>query len=366
MSTHRVRALALRIIRQFRHDRRALALIFLVPLLVLALLGYLLRSDEGIPRIAVVDLDPAPQSAVAAAMAVLRQDRLFQVSTYPTEAAARERLRQGKLAAYVVFPQGFTAATRLGRQLPVRIVLQGADPSQSADVMQRLQRVAVRLAPRPSELQLRTEYLFGGRDLDRLDYFAPVLVGFFAFFFIFMLTSVSFLRERVQGTLERLMASPLRRGEIVLGYMLGFSFFALLQAVLILLFSVVALRVHYRGNLLLAFLIEALMVVGAVNLGIFLSAFARNEFQAVQFIPLVIVPQALLSGLIFPVDSMPAPLQVAAHFLPLTYATFGLRDVMIKGFGLLDGGVLLDLAVLLAFAALAVVAGTFTLRRRLA
>jgi ABC-2 type transport system permease protein len=365
VSTHRVRALALRIIRQFRHDRRALALIFLVPLLVLALLGYLLRSDEGIPRIAVVDSSQAPQSVVGAATAALRQDRLFRVSTAPTEAAARERLRQGKLAAYMVFAKGFTA-TRLGQQLPVRIVLEGSDPSQSADVMQRLQRVAARLAPSPSELELRIEYLFGGRDLDRLDYFAPVLVGFFAFFFIFMLTSVSFLRERVQGTLERLLASPLRRGEIVLGYMLGFSFFALLQAVLILLFSVVALRVHYRGNLLLAFLIEALMVVGAVNLGIFLSAFARNEFQAVQFIPLVIVPQALLSGLIFPVDGMPAPLQVAAHFLPLTYATFGLRDVMIKGFGLFDGGVLLDLAVLLAFAALAVLAGTFTLRRRIA
>ncbi len=362
----RVLALARRIMRQFQHDRRALALLFVVPLVVLALLGYLLRGQQEAPRLAVVDLDRVPGSLVPAAVQRIREERQFQLTAVATEGEADRRLRQGKVTAYLVFPQGFTAGARAGRRPPLHLVVEGSNPTESAAVIERLQRVIAQFAAAAGSPPLRTDYLYGGKTLDTLDFFAPVLIAFFAFFFVFLLTSVSFLRERVQGTLERLMASPITRGEIVLGYMIGFSFFALLQAVVILLFSVLVLRVHFRGNLLLAFFLEALLVIGAVNLGIFLSTFARNEFQAVQFIPLVIVPQALLSGLVFPVETMPAPLQVLAHFLPLTYATFALRDVMIKGFGLFDGGLPLDIAVLAAFVALAVVAGTLTLRRQVA
>src|SRR3979411_3487713 len=114
------------------------------------------------------------------------------------------------------------------------------------------------------------------------------------------------------------MASPLRRAEIVLGYMLGFTVLALVQSAEVLAFSLLVLHVHNVGNVALIFLLEALMAIAAVNLGIFLSMFARTEFQAVQFIPLVIVPQVLLSGILFPVSTEPKPLQYVSDALSLT------------------------------------------------
>jgi ABC-2 type transport system permease protein len=183
---------------------------------------------------------------------------------------------------------------------------------------------------------------------------------------VFVITIVAFLNERSQGTLERLMASPLRRGEIVLGYMLGFTVLALIQSAEVLVFSLAVLKVHNQGNVLLIFGIESLMVLAAVNLGIFLSMFARTEFQAVQFIPLVIVPQVLLSGILFPVSNEPKPLQVASDALPLTYAVNGLRDVMIKGADLTWPSLQLDAGVVAGFVVLVIVAGIATLRRRIA
>src|ERR1700730_15047058 len=162
------------------------------------------------------------------------------------------------------------------------------------------------------------------------------------------------------------MASPLRRGEIVIGYMFGFTAIALVQAAEVLIFSLIVLKVHNQGNVLMIFGLEALMAVGAVNLGIFLSMFARTEFQAVQFIPLVIVPQFILSGILFPVATEPKPLQVVSDVLPLTYAVNGLLDVMVKGADLSWPSLQLDTGVVAGFVAVLIVAGVATLRRRIA
>jgi ABC-2 type transport system permease protein len=148
--------------------------------------------------------------------------------------------------------------------------------------------------------------------------------------------------------------------------MLGFTVLALIQSVEVLVFSLAVLKVHNAGNVALIFGIEALMAIAAVNLGIFLSMFARTEFQAVQFIPLVIVPQFLLSGILFSVSSEPRPLQVLSDVLPLTYAVNGLRDVMIKGADLSWGSLQLDVGVVAGFIVVLVVAAATTLRRRIA
>ena len=199
-----------------------------------------------------------------------------------------------------------------------------------------------------------------------LDDLAPALVAFFAFFFIFLLAAVAFLRERTSGTLERLLATPLRRGELVAGYLAGFSLFALLQALVIIVFTVAVLRIHYQGNVATIFLIEAVLVVGAVSLGLAVSAFARNELQAVQFVPLILLPQVFLSGLLVPVDQLPDLLRPIAAVLPLTYANEALRSVMIDGAGLTDGLVLRDLGLLAGFALLTATAAVRSIRREVA
>ena len=118
--------------------------------------------------------------------------------------------------------------------------------------------------------------------------------------------------------------------------MLGFGLFALIQSAIIVLFTVYVLQVRYTGNLLWVFLVTLILALGAVNLGIFLSTYARNELQAIQFMPIVIAPQVFLSGLLWPVKDMPDWLQVVARALPLTYANKALTNIMIRGKGLAE------------------------------
>ena len=194
-----------------------------------------------------------------------------------------------------------------------------------------------------------------------LDYIAPALLATLALFFSFLLTGISFLRERSQGTLERLMASPVSRLDIVVGYLFGFFVFALTQTLIILLFTIYVLNVQYRGDLWQIFVFQIVIITGAVNLGIFVSTFARNEFQMVQFIPLMLFPQVFLCGVIWPVAQMPDYLQWLSKILPLTYAVDGLRDIMLAGKNLLDVG--FELAVLVGFAVVISVLAAITLRR---
>jgi len=194
-----------------------------------------------------------------------------------------------------------------------------------------------------------------------LDYIAPALLAALALFFSFLLTGISFLRERSQGTLERLMASPVSRMDVVVGYLFGFFVFALTQTLIILLFTIYVLDVHYYGDLWQIFIFQIVIIAGSVNLGIFISTFARTEFQMVQFIPLIIFPQIFLCGVIWPVEQMPDYLQWLAKFLPLTYAVDGLRDIMLAGKSLLD--VWFELVVLVGFAVLTSILAALTLRR---
>ena len=279
-------------------------------------------------------------------------------------ATAQDRLRKGTIAGYVLLPADFSQQALQMARIAPEVDLEGTQPAATADVLQALNQGLAAASAASVKVAPVVKRLHGAGGLDSLDYFGPAFIGLILFFLIFVVTSVAFLRERSQGTLERLMASPLRKSEIVIGYMLGFTAAALVQGVIVLLFALFVLRVHNEGNVAIVFLVEALLAIGAVNLGIFLSMFARTEFQAVQFIPLVLLPQVLLSGVLFPVGSEPLPLQYVSAVLPLTYAVNGLRDVMLKGAGLPAGGLQLDLAFCAGFAILAVAAAGSTLRRR--
>jgi len=194
-----------------------------------------------------------------------------------------------------------------------------------------------------------------------LDYIAPALLATLALFFSFLLTGISFLRERSQGTMERLMASPASRLDIVVGYLFGFFIFALTQTVIILFFTIYVLDVQYQGDLWQIFVFQTIVIIVAVNLGIFTSTFARTEFQMVQFIPLIIFPQIFLCGVLWPVEQMPEYLQWLSVIMPLRYAVDGLRDIMLWGKSLSDVG--FELGILVAFAVATSILAALTLRR---
>jgi ABC-2 type transport system permease protein len=136
------------------------------------------------------------------------------------------------------------------------------------------------------------------------------------------------------------------------------------QSLLILLFIILVLRVHYSGNLALIFLVSALLTIGSVNLGLFLSTFAHNEFQIVQFVPLVLGIQIFLSGIFWPIAQLPAALRPISYILPLTYANDALRGVMLKNSNI--GDISVQLTALLIFALLMVILSSLTMRRQIA
>jgi len=158
-----------------------------------------------------------------------------------------------------------------------------------------------------------------GEVFERPEPVAPILLGVFVFFLTYLLTSVGFLRERQSGTMERVLAAPVARSGVVVGYVAGYGVLAVLQSLVVLAAGVGFLDVTFEHGVALFFLLELLGALTALGIGIVLSLFARSEFQVVQFIPLVITPQVILGGTFLPVSDLPTYLELPARAMPLTY-----------------------------------------------
>ena len=364
MSPSRTLLIGRRVALQLARDRRTVALIFVVPTIVVILLGYVLRGGSGTITLLVTAESPndaAFGEAVAAAFARAAADEKLRIRPV-TQDEGRAMLRKGDAAGMVVL----TANGGL------RLVLEGTRPEITAMLTRLASQAAVMrsilagdspVSAPPSPVE--REFVRAGPELDIVDGFAPTFIAFFAYFFVFLLTSVAFLRERAQGTLERLMVTPVGRVEILAGYMLGLGVFALLQSFVVVGVAVLALRIHFYGNIVWVFLGVALLTLGAVNLGIVTSTFARNEFQAVQFMPVVVIPQALLSEAFFPLDGMPEWVRLLSRVFPLTYAVDVVKGVMVSGRGIEDRVIWTGMLALVAFAVAFLLAGAQTLRRRI-
>jgi ABC-2 type transport system permease protein len=201
------------------------------------------------------------------------------------------------------------------------------------------------------------------------DALGPALLALIPFVVMFLVTSVTTLRERSTGTLERLLAMPTGKGDFLGGYALAFGLVAAVQSVLAVALCIWVLDLDVAGP-------EGMLVVVAVAdavlgcaLGLFVSAFARTEFQAVQFMPAVVIPQLLLCGLFLPREAMPRVLEAISDVLPLSYAVDAMTAVSTttgSGFGGVDGDVWSDVAVVAGFALAGLALGAATLRRRTA
>lgn len=190
---------------------------------------------------------------------------------------------------------------------------------------------------------------------------APLL-GVFPFVVMFLITSVATLRERQSGTLERLLTLPVGKGDLVGGYALAFGLLAAVQAGIATAFAVWVLGLDIAGSLWLLVLVAVVDAVLGNALGLFVSAFARSEFQAVQFMPAFVLPQFLLCGLLVPRDRLPDLLAPVSDILPLSYAVDAMRTLTTSATSTAD--VLGDVLVVLAFAVGSIALGAATLRRR--
>ncbi|MCW2943671.1 MAG: antibiotic transporter permease [Actinoallomurus sp.] len=212
----------------------------------------------------------------------------------------------------------------------------------------------------PSLLMILLRYV-----MDRpqaFDRYGPILLGVFPFIVMFIVTSIGTLRERTSGTLERLMTMPLGKLDLLVGYALAFGVTALVQAGVVGVIALTWLGLDLQGPVWTLFLVTLLDALLGMALGLFASAFARTEFQAVQFMPAFVLPQVLLAGLFVPRGQMSAVLQWVADVMPLAYAVEAMREL--TWHRSVTGTLARDVAVISGCALLALVLGAATLRRR--
>jgi ABC-2 type transport system permease protein len=193
------------------------------------------------------------------------------------------------------------------------------------------------------------------------DHVAPSLLGIFPFTVMFLITSVATLRERTSGTLERLMTMPMAKLDLLLGYGFAFGMLAVAQVIVVVAVTL-WLGLTIAGSLWLLLLIAVLDALLGTALGLFVSAFARTEFQVVQFMPAVVLPQILLSGLFVPRNTMAPLLEWISDVMPLSYAVDATNEVTRRAD--LTGQILRDLAIVVGCVVLALMVGSVTLRRR--
>ncbi len=305
----RLQALVNRILHQFMRDKRTLALMLLAPLFILSLLWIVFEQSTFEPTIGAVGQGQIIKS--------LPKD----VEIFSTKESGSKAIKHQDIDGLLLFesPKSIT------------LVVEGSDQSKTQMTIKHAQSI-LKKKNGNNGIVFQTDYLYGSASLGQFDSFGPVLLGFFIFFFVFLISGISFLRERSSGTLERLLTTPLRIWEMVLGYVIGFGIIAVIQAALISWYTIYVLGMLMTGQFFYVIIVILLLSFTALTLGIFLSAFARNELQMIQFIPIVIVPQLFFSGL-FQLESMSKWISWIAPLTPIYYAANALRDVMIRGKG---------------------------------
>jgi len=221
-------------------------------------------------------------------------------------------------------------------------------------------RTVVLLVAVPSVLMILLRYVLNSEQ--RFSAVAPALLGIFPFTIMFLLTSVTTLRERTTGTLERLMTLPIGKLDLILGYALAFGLLAVLQVVVAAGISLTWLGLDIAGSIWVLLLIVVLDALLGTALGLFVSAFARTEFQAIQFLPVFVLPQFLLCGLFVPRGEMGWVLGAVSDVLPLSYAVDALTQVTRSAE--VDGTLVRDIGIIAGCVVLALLLGAATLRRR--
>jgi len=343
----RFRAMVTRVVKELIRDKRTLALMLIAPIIVLSLMNVVFDTnaethvkvgvDKTIPN-ALVDSFPSDE---------------VKVKTYDHSDNIKEKIQKDNLDAFITLDKS-----------TFHISYENEDPSNTAKVKALFQNILTtnKLKELSADVQklametgqkvqienfsIKNAYVYGGADSSFFDKIFPILIGFFVFFFVFLISGIALLRERTSGTLERLLATPVKRSEIVMGYLTGYGIFAILQTLLIVFYSIYLLDLQIAGSLMWVLVTNVLTALAALSMGIFVSTFANSEFQMVQFIPLVVIPQVFFSGLI-PLDSMASWVRNIAYIFPLRYAGEALTAIMIKGQGWSE--ISLDLGMLVVF-----------------
>lgn len=324
----RIIALINRIIKQTIHDKRTLALMMIAPLIVLTLVYCLFNLGEDINL----------KVGVYNTSEIFNDDLInmnLDIKEYVNKNNIEYIIKEDNLDGFIYEENN-----------NLYIVYENSSPQNSQKIKAIVQNVLMKNkiynisnlidSQIPSlnkgiDIEVNQSYIYGDEDMTYFDTINPMLIGFFVFFFVFLVSGISLLKERSNGTLYKLLATPIKRYEIVIGYLFGYGVFALIQTVIVVIFSVYILNMKIVGSIYLVLLCNVIIAFVALSLGILLSTFANSEFQMMQFIPIVIVPQIFFAGLI-PTSSMASWIQKISYIIPLNYGATALNDVIIRGY----------------------------------
>ncbi|MEH7235131.1 ABC transporter permease [Bacillus sp. JJ1562] len=348
----RIIALIKRIFQQLLRDKRTLALLFVAPLLILSLMYVMFNGDSSEPTLGVVDLDDT-------LIETLKENDISIVEFGQIKNPVKTILEHELDGLLVMENEQSTLTLTNNDPTSAKALQMKVNQVFAARSQEKLVSQIPNLGQVP-KIELETNYVFGSDETVFFDVLSPILIGFFVFFFVFLISGIGLLKERTTGTLERLLSTPIRRGEIVTAYLVGFGIFAIIQTVIVVFFAIKVLDVTLVGSIWNVLVINLLLALVALSLGILLSAFAASEFQMVQFIPVAVIPQIFFSGII-PLEGMANWLQAIAKVMPLYYAADALKGVMYRGLGFPD--ISLNLLALVIFATVFIILNVFALKK---
>ncbi|MHA2621667.1 MAG: ABC transporter permease [bacterium JZ-2024 1] len=356
--------------RQLRRDPTTIVIAIMIPAIQLTILGYAIRTDIRNVGLVVGDLrgTEASRRLVAATL----NTGVFQyrgaVASYGD---AYDAIQSGFARAALLIPPDFTDRPVPGKSSTVQVLVDGADSTTANYVVATMDGVVAAfqapessavLNPFTSSILVQPRILFNP-DLRSSVYFVPALVVLILHLPLLILTSLSIVRERVEGTLEQLIVTPISRTSLMLGKLVPFFIIGIVAGTIILLVMVFVFRVPIRGNLAILGVTLIVWIATSLALGLLISTFARTQLQAVLISILVVVPSILLSGFMFPRESMPAPVYPITLVLPMTYAVAVVRGLVIRGASPL--ALFPHISVLVAFCVSMIALATLRFQKRL-
>jgi ABC-2 type transport system permease protein len=361
MNPSRVLAIARKSLGQLGNDRRTLVFILVIPIVLIVVFGYGFGGQPNHIATAVSNADSGP--AGNEVLGSLPSGSL-DLNSVSSPSAAYDAVHDGRAWAAIVIGANFSKDLSTGNAT-LTVYVDGTSPTISSAVFAAIQSAvekALSSTGGKAPLVISPEYVYGSASTSFIDTLAPGVMALVATFGTMVLSILVLVREKTQGLLERLFASPLQPSEFVAGHGLALAVVSVMQCLVLFLFAILIFQATFVGSVFLAFGILVLFALGNIGLGMLISALAQSEFQAVQLIPFIIFPQLLFSGALFPIDSIPVSFRPVADVLPLTYAADALRSVLLRGWG--AGPVAWDLLALVVFAALTLAGATVLVRRQ--
>ncbi|WP_242626778.1 ABC transporter permease [Bacillus luti] len=310
--------LAKRVILQTLNDKRSVAMILVAPLFALTLIYFLLGNSNYVPTIGI-----NKNTMSAPLVAALKEQDLKVVDVSNNNAQhSKQYLKDHKDVDAI-----FTISERSGMDITMY-----EPSSKGAKAVSEIQKAMTSLNP---SAKVNMSYVYGEQGESTFDSLGYVFLGLFSFLFVFIISGMALVRERSGGTLERLLMTPIKRGQVILGYTIGYGVFAIIQAILIVLYAVYVLKLTSVGSIGWILVAMVLLAVTAVSFGAMISVFASSELQVVQLIPFTIIPQVFFSGLI-PLDLIPYHLGNLCYIMPVYYGVAAIKGVMVYGDGFLQ------------------------------